>query len=124
MKSVPIGVAIVVAAILIIGGWIGYQEYARARVQSEARAAVESVDKAQQIARDLQKAHSWEERRQAIIQIFDNLSADEQAEFFLTFRESAESSANQTIPNKASLRVRLEQIAALEKDLRNRRKQR
>ena len=123
-NSTPIVIAIVATAVLIVGGLIAYLEFGRARHQEDVRSGVESLDRAIRTSREIKQGQSWQEARRKTIALFDSLSVNEQAGFLLTFRNSAERSAKLNAPNKEALEIRLRQIAALERELRNRRKRR
>lgn len=117
-------IAIVVAAAILVGGLIGYQEFSRARAQNDVRSAVDALDRGNQASQGIQKSQSWAEARLSTIRYFDSLSPDEQAGFLLTFQGSAVSAAKRTFTDRAALEARLTQIAILDHELRNRRKPR
>jgi hypothetical protein len=115
-------VAILGAAVIVVGGWVGYSEFSRKRLRNEAMSNLEALENAQQETRKIQASSGWEERRVAILSVFDSLSAENQRGFLLTFREAAERSARATASNQTALKSRLEAIASLEAELRSRRK--
>ncbi len=119
-SSAPIVIAILVASLLLLGGWIGYQEYQKAQAIAEIDRVLGILEATIERIHRPKKAERWEDIRREIIALFDQLDGREQREFLLTFRTSAESSARQSAGSTEALQVCLDQIATLDGDLRRR----